>query len=333
MSALKYLDVNGEWKYVTLPLIGQPISSARWERLTDQSITNGTFTAIIFDQTDHDSDAGDLWSMNMSTGVVTINRDGLYRLSGQVPWRSTGTGHDAVSGILTGSGRTLARHNVWDQGGTFAQGSMLTTGLVRLAAGDTVYLEAYQNTGAALNTYGDAQQGPYLAIEAIAGPVLLDNRYERSTDAHVRGDFQNSDMSATTWSQVFVSGAREGNASMVEPIVVGSVSSTGGYLVAPSDGWYLATATFGWERNAGGNRRIGRILTGTDPGAIASREIARLETGRSGDNRCVMNLSGIRYLVKDQAVMLAGWHDGSVSPLGAGGYDCLATFALTKMRG
>lgn len=163
--------------------VGNPRSSGRWEQTSDQSVPTGADTKIApLGRQDHNDDSGGLWSMNQTTGELTINVGGVYRFNGTVLWRSVLTGHETVAAIMAEKGGvfdTLARHNTWEEPGNFSVGNMLASGPVYIESGTKVYIEVRQNTGNSKSTFGTSDQYSFLSVESVAGNTILDGRYHQ----------------------------------------------------------------------------------------------------------------------------------------------------------
>ena len=130
---------------LTVPAV--PVALLR--QTTLQSLGNGSFTALNFHMADIDTHGG--YSATSPT-VYTVRRSGYYSLAGGVAyaastagrrwcrWRSNGT-------EIPGSG---ANANATSSGQMLLVARTIN---VQLAQGDTVDLQAFQDTGGALDTY------------------------------------------------------------------------------------------------------------------------------------------------------------------------------------
>lgn len=67
-------------------------ASGRWELSVDQSISNSTTTIIAFDTEVFENDDDDHLSMNLSTGVLTL-QPGVYLVVGGINWASNDNGN------------------------------------------------------------------------------------------------------------------------------------------------------------------------------------------------------------------------------------------------
>lgn len=141
---------------------------ARWERGTDQSITTATWTTMVYPTTSFDTDVGNaLWTMNTSTGVLTINEAGVYDFVASSSWRSAATGHDHVIRIARNGTEVLVSNTGWDEGGGFASSLTVATGPVQLADGDTIEVEVYQNSGGSVNTNNNDPRSQFLSAKRV----------------------------------------------------------------------------------------------------------------------------------------------------------------------
>lgn len=133
---------------------GNTDHSFRLRRSTNQSLANGTFTNINWDIEQFDTD--DLHSLSVNTDKVTITA------------ATAGKWLFAVNGIWGGgsSGQKIVR--ILKNGGAIAEEAGPNSGgnahvqnlsvIIDVVGGDTIYVDAYQDSGATQN-FGNASIG------------------------------------------------------------------------------------------------------------------------------------------------------------------------------
>lgn len=152
--------------YVRDPLLflfSRPAAELR--QSVAQSIPNTTWTSITFDVEDLDSDpagtGGHSTSSNTSRYVALYA--GWYRVGGGVEFAVNATGQRgaawAVNGTLVSANRTFISATA-----AVGMGVPARTKLVFLNVGDYVELQAYQNSGGALNTFVTAEAAPGMSV-------------------------------------------------------------------------------------------------------------------------------------------------------------------------
>ena len=139
-----------------------PISGVQWHDLTaavpataakvhvraqkngGQSFTSGS-TAVITTYTEDEDTHG---AFDASTGIFTAPRAGLYFIRGSVGFSPISAGSVKLSAVISG-----ATEEVFGQAQAGAAGVLTVSGAtsMRLAAGETVKLEATQTSGGAVN--------------------------------------------------------------------------------------------------------------------------------------------------------------------------------------
>lgn len=133
---------------VTL-LLAPPV--ARLRQTVAQSLTNNAWSPITFTTEDLDSDGGHSTSSNTSRYVFP--RVGTWRVGGGVGFAVNATGQRAVRFAINGSAlngsETLQQATSATQGNRVAARSML---VVASSLTDYIEIEAFQNSGGALNT-------------------------------------------------------------------------------------------------------------------------------------------------------------------------------------
>lgn len=137
----------------------QPSSRVVAQRTSNQSIPNGTLTTVTFGQVLAD-DMGDY-----SNPAFTAPEAGYYDLSAYVLWAGNSSGRRQLHFILNGSTEVIREAKA---PALAAQtGQSVDVRELRLAAGDTVVVQAYHNAGGAL------------AIEASSVPARFTVRRSR----------------------------------------------------------------------------------------------------------------------------------------------------------
>ncbi|HET8683483.1 MAG TPA: hypothetical protein VFM54_16680 [Micromonosporaceae bacterium] len=112
-----------------------------------QSVPNATFTAITLDTEVADNDG--LWDSGSPT-VLTMSEDGLWLAGGHLLFASNATGYRQAD--LQRNATTFETSDVKAAVSGVAT-SVHATGLLLLAASDTLRILAYQTSGGALNTW------------------------------------------------------------------------------------------------------------------------------------------------------------------------------------
>jgi len=119
-----------------------------------QSLTNNTETAVTFDSEEYDTDGIHSTSSNTERFTIPAGKDGKWRLGALVVFAGNATGQRTAYWKKTVSGPTTT----YLRGGrnTLVMASSVDFPLyvetdVVLAAGDFVFVTAYQNSGGSLN--------------------------------------------------------------------------------------------------------------------------------------------------------------------------------------
>lgn len=133
---------------VTADDLNAPIASLR--QTTPQAIANNTFTTLTFNVEDLDTANGH--STTVNTSRYTAQRAGRYMLLGGVSFAGNSTG--ARGGNWLKNGSNIPRGQCMYQAATAPVASQIATrtAFVTLAVGDYVELQAFQSSGASLNT-------------------------------------------------------------------------------------------------------------------------------------------------------------------------------------
>jgi len=123
----------------------------------NQSIPNATWTDIVFDAEEYDTDA----MFAPPDHIIYAKRlAGYYLLVGQVTFAGGTTGFRVAN--INGA------FNLKDTVASDWYTSVQVTSLRRLAVNDPVTLGVYQNSGAALNAQGDANL-TWLSVTHLSG--------------------------------------------------------------------------------------------------------------------------------------------------------------------
>ena len=128
---------------------GDALAAIRVNRITSaQVIPDSTATDIIFNSIVREDDPDGHFSMNTSTGVLTINTTGWYVVTATLLWEGTAvTGQRGILSIKATGGDISAEEG--DHTTTGIRQS--ATGLWYFTATDTVKVEVYQTTAADLD--------------------------------------------------------------------------------------------------------------------------------------------------------------------------------------
>lgn len=103
------------------------------------SLASGVLTTVVFDEVI--ADAGGL--LDTSTGIITIQEDGIYEVSASIDWL----------GIPLSAALTLNMGSFVDgQAGTFLKQNL--TVAYPLTAGETIFVQAQQDSGNPLSLRG-----------------------------------------------------------------------------------------------------------------------------------------------------------------------------------
>ncbi len=141
-----------------------PTSTLRMERITsNQSIPNSIDTVIIFNSTVFEVDETARITPNTSTGVVTVNEAGIYRVTAGLVLGVNSTGRRSFSIVATP--KVVAEHDD-DAAASFWTTSI--SGLVKLAATNTIDARIYQTSGGSLDV--SVSSKTFLSVEWV-GPA------------------------------------------------------------------------------------------------------------------------------------------------------------------
>jgi hypothetical protein len=130
------------------------IPAVRVHKAADQSIPNGSSTAIVFDEERYDT-AG--MHDPASNTLLTAPVSGIYLVTGQVLWAGNATGLRDLA-VIRSSGPVISESDSLPGSNLFLPTTLVQT-VVRLAAGDSVKLAALQTSGGSLNINSDGVSG------------------------------------------------------------------------------------------------------------------------------------------------------------------------------
>lgn len=140
-------------------LLNRPVAELR--QSATQSLSNTTWTSITYDVEDLDTDAAHSTSSN--TSRFTAPYAGWYQVSGGVEFAVSATGQRGVAFAVNG---TLVNASRVFVSATAATGMSVParTKLVFLNVGDYVEVQAWQNSGGALNTFSSAEAASSMSV-------------------------------------------------------------------------------------------------------------------------------------------------------------------------
>lgn len=112
-----------------------------------QTLANGTWTALNLNTESYDTDAFHSTSTNTSRLVVPAGLAGMYIVSGFMQFASNATGIRSIQITKNASGDTASTSTATASGAMWMQANAV----MKLAVGDYVELNAYQNSGGNLD--------------------------------------------------------------------------------------------------------------------------------------------------------------------------------------
>lgn len=122
-------------------------------RNTTFSVASGTFTTVPL----NNGVTLDQVTWDNTNSRYVVNKDGRWIVAGGVRYNASATGTRGIQLVING----VARAITVEPAGSIGTGPTMTR-VFKLAAGDTVALQVYQNSGAALAT--DGSTGTYLDV-------------------------------------------------------------------------------------------------------------------------------------------------------------------------
>jgi len=117
-----------------------------------QSINNGTFTAVVYDAEDFDTDS--MHDNSTNNTRITVPSTGLYLITATVSFAANATGERVVTFRVNGNTGHRIGYQVTN-GSTTLNAQITTTTILNLTAADYVEVFAYQLSGGALNLVSD----------------------------------------------------------------------------------------------------------------------------------------------------------------------------------
>ena len=147
-TAGQVLQVNSgatapEWATTSTTFVGAEVA----EDTNPQSISNNTHTSVTFTAEFIDTDGFHSNITNTSRITIPSGKDGIYRVFGQVTYNADGTGNRRASIAKNG---TRFRQTINVASAT-ASSFATAEGIFSLVAGDYVEVQAFQNSGGALD--------------------------------------------------------------------------------------------------------------------------------------------------------------------------------------
>jgi hypothetical protein len=112
-----------------------------------QAVLNATVTDVAFNTELEDTDA--MFNAGVSQTTMTVTVAGLYLVRGQFDWNSSAAGTRRLGSLIL-NGSTYLDDDDRSRPAT-GLGSVNLMAVVRLAGGDTLKLQAYQDSGGALS--------------------------------------------------------------------------------------------------------------------------------------------------------------------------------------
>jgi hypothetical protein len=131
---------------------------------TAQSIPNNAFTAVTFGTEDLDNFSGH----SGSSSAYICQRAGVYLLNGGVTHGLNATGQRVVRWALNGAAVNGSASALPSLGTGIATSLVARPIMIRLAVGDTVELQTYQNSGGALLTLNSAELQSSMTVMWVA---------------------------------------------------------------------------------------------------------------------------------------------------------------------
>lgn len=122
---------------------------ARLRQTSAQSIPNNTYTSLTFNAEDYDSHNAHSTSSNTSRYVAQVA--GYYQVSGKVAWAGNTTGRRASAWAVNGTQINGTEVAIAATSAAAIEHPAVTVDVL-LAVNDFVELQAFQESGGALNT-------------------------------------------------------------------------------------------------------------------------------------------------------------------------------------
>ena len=133
------IQVNGDEGSVTMPRQSYVLVN-RNSTTGDQVIAHNTWTTVIFDEEIVDT----LGEYNTTTGIFTAKDDGVYQVSAWIVWANTNATKQYRIAIIT---PTNTYPPIWVSTANESYHPSHLSMSVKLTAGQTIYIQAYQDSG------------------------------------------------------------------------------------------------------------------------------------------------------------------------------------------
>lgn len=140
-------------------------SYAHFYKAANQSIADNTLVQYNFDtKVDNQNDYCEL-ATGGDAGKVKITKAGIYQIYGTISWATNATGYRKATVALNGSSRHASLVAAVTGNST---GNSIPVQTLSLAVNDLISLNLVQNSGGALDAYGNRYDS-YLEIKRIGG--------------------------------------------------------------------------------------------------------------------------------------------------------------------
>jgi hypothetical protein len=114
------------------------------ERVTNQSVSDGTTTIVNFNSTEEN-----IGSYSISSGTVTVPLTGRYAITGFIEWAQNGTNRRIISIFKGEDGLWVQTAESTSESGGFRQ--TISAYSERLTVNDTISLRGRQDAGSSTN--------------------------------------------------------------------------------------------------------------------------------------------------------------------------------------
>ena len=152
-STGQVLTVAGGLPTWATPASGSTFVGAKGKRDgTSQSISNNTFTAVLFNAEDYDTDSIHSTSSNTDRFTVPTGKDGKWAISASVLFGGSSSGERRIA--IYKNGATANTDNRLSGQGSAGQ-TMAVNSVFNLVATDYLSIYVYQDSGGSLNLDGD----------------------------------------------------------------------------------------------------------------------------------------------------------------------------------
>lgn len=173
------LEADGSAVAVVDPLV--VAAGVRAYRSTAQSVSSATWTAVSFDAESYDTDGYHDPATNPTRLTVPAGRAGTYAVAASVLFAASAAGTKAGIRLVL-NGVTVLSTQEEPKPAVAATQAVAVADLLSLAVGDWVEVEAYQDTGAALDTSAGTAQ-TFVAVMRVGNVgALPDHAHTATTD-------------------------------------------------------------------------------------------------------------------------------------------------------